>query len=209
MFSFRERETYVLLTKKEDLKTNDFGLPGELIAPDKDTDEAVNELMMRTIGTDQTYKKQLHAFSGVNRHPQGRVISFAYYGLVRQEDIDPEINANLEWQKLKDVPNLALDHSEILNKIIKGFRQGLLRHPIVFELLPEQFKLSEIINAYSSVFDKKLDGSNFRKQLVKSKVLVPLNIKKKEPGMNGRPSELYRFDRAAYTVTKDQIGFHF
>ena len=38
--------------------------------------------MTDLIGTNEFYKKQLKAFSDVNRHPMGRVISFAYYGLI-------------------------------------------------------------------------------------------------------------------------------
>lgn len=209
LISFRDGHAYVLLTEKKEFTDVSLGLPGQLIDPDQDTDEAMKKMMDTLIGTDHFYKKQLPAFSGVDRHPLGRVISFSYYGLIRQEDLDLKINARPNWCQLDQVPELAFDHSYIFKKVLKRFRKGLLRHPTVFELIPKGFILSEIINVYEYVFNQKIDRPNFRKYLIKSQVILPLNRKRKEKGKSDRPSKLYSFNREAYKGIKDRVRFNF
>jgi 8-oxo-dGTP diphosphatase len=209
LFSFFDEHLHVLIEKKTDIGEGIIGLPGKLIAPDHDTDDAMDEMMRSLIKTDRFYKKQLQAFSAVDRHPAGRVISFTYYGLIQLKDLSEELPPTLSWYKLDEIPKLGFDHNDILKKVIKRFRKGLLRHPIVFELLPEEFILPDIITIYEEVFDQTLDKANFRKQILKSDMVIPLGTFDREEGRLGRPSQIHRFNREAYKGGKERVHFNF
>lgn len=209
LFSFFDDQLHVLLSEKNDMGQGVLGLPGKLIDPDHDTDDAMDVMMKSLIGTDRFYKKQLQAFSAVDRHPAGRVISFTYYGLIQQKDISEDLDQSMQWYNLDEIPPLAFDHNDILKKVIKRFRKGLLRHPIVFELLPEKFVLPDIIKIYEEVFDQRLDKANFRKQILKSELIEPLGVFDRESKRMGRPSQLHRFNRAALKSRKERVHFNF
>ncbi len=211
LLTYREDQLMVLLQRKNEEPFVDVpGLPGKLILPNEDTDAAIDHLLSSLIGTDRLYKKQLRAFSAVDRHPMGRVISFAYYGLLPNDHRAELNNERLLWCALDAVPQLSYDHNTILKHAIHRFKKGLLRHPNVFELLPKEFTIPEVIAIFEQAFDQKLNASNFAKLLKKSNLLVPLNRHKKGIKDTGRPPMLYTFDRETYRRhPKDRIHFHF
>jgi len=211
LITFVEDELKVMLQEKiEPPHEGQLGLPGKLILPNEDTDQAMNDFMLDLIGTNKFYKKQLKAFSDVNRHPLGRVISFAYYGLIPQEQFTEPLAEGLSWHNAYEVSGLCFDHDRILKSVLKRFRKGLLRHPTVFEILPEKFILSDVKRIYELAFDKELDSPNFRKLIRKSDLIHPTGEIKHEKDFIGRPPRYYSFNRERYLGEfKERIHFYF
>lgn len=210
VFSYHDGKLKILIQKKtEDPIQGELGLPGHLMLVDENTDIALEKLLLSTIGFSDFYKKQLLAFSEVDRHPLGRVISFAHYGLVPWERCAVMEDKNFFWMDLSEVPKLCYDHDEILKSVMKRFRKGLQRHPNVFELLPKEFIISDIIKIYEQVFSSKSDISNFRKKLRKSDLILPTGKFFDKENLTGRRPELYWFDKANYKKNRDKIQFQF
>lgn len=211
LLSFDKGELKVLLERKTQKPYADsFGLPGDLILPNENTDIAIENLSKRLIGTNHFYKKQLRAFSDVGRHPLGRVITFAYYGLIPFQKVELNSSANLKWICIQKIPQLPYDHNDILTHVLNRFRKGLLRHPNVFELLPKEFTISDIIQIYELAFNRKLDPSNFGKQVKSSKLIEPLNKYREQENKTGRPPLLFRFNQNKYKSNKqEKIQFNF
>lgn len=212
LISFCKGKLKVLLQEKDEPPfQNELGLLGKLILPNEDTDKALNDLLYSNLGTSKFYKKQLRAFSEVGRHPLGRVITFAYYGLVPFhliENIPP--SSGLSWHLIDSIPKLSYDHNKILNKVLGRFKKGLLRHPTVFEMLSEEFTISDIISIYEQAFAQKVDASNFSKQVKNSETILPLNKFRLEKRNTGRPPQLYSFNKEKYQRHfKDKIKFNF
>lgn len=201
LLTFDQGHLQILLQEKEDLPAqNEIGLPGKLILPNEEVDGAMNSFLISLIGTFDFYKKQLHTFSNVGRHPLGRVVSFAYYGLISGERLKWNLPKTLAWYPLSAVPELAYDHRDILSLVMDRFKKGLLQHPIVFELLPQKFILSDVISIYEEVFGKKVDASNFRRQLKKSNLIAPTESYQRPYGGIGRPAR-------KYVIREDQIQY--
>ncbi|MEN8794460.1 MAG: hypothetical protein ABF294_08425 [Flavobacteriales bacterium] len=194
--TYHNKKLKILLHKKEEeIIENDLGLPGKLILPNENIDKAIDKLLINIIGVNSFYKKELTTFSDIGRHPLGRIITFVYYGLVSFDEINKNLSADLKWCEITEVPNLILDHNQITKKVFSRFRKGLLRHPIVFNLLPEKFIISDIIAIYEQVFNRKIDVRNFRKKLLSSELLIPLGEIQKNKLYNGRPSQLYSLNK--------------
>jgi len=211
LITFHNQKLKILLQEKKDLPGGkQLGLPGKLILPNEDTDEAIDNLMVSILGNAEFYKKQLRAFSELDRHPLGRIITFAYYGLIPFKKIDKNIFEELHWADFDNMPKLSLDHNHILNEVFKRFKKGLNRHPLVFQLLPEKFILSDITTIYEKAFNQKLDLPNFRKRILNGGLVAPSGEFKKSEKGYGRPAELYMQSNITQKApVRNQIHFQF
>src|SRR5690606_33134847 len=98
------------------------------------------------------FLEQVRAFGKPGRDPRMRVISVAYYALVRPTLV-PLIRAggdvaHARWFALAELPQpeqdlLAFDHGEILKAALDRARADLDRTAIAFELVPETFTIQE------------------------------------------------------------------
>jgi 8-oxo-dGTP diphosphatase len=145
--------------------------------------------------------EQYYAFGDPYRHPQGRVITLAYYALIRlggDKELRPisTYAKRANWLPITDLPKLAFDHQKIYDKGLEKIKRRIKHQPIAFELLPEKFTLTQLQHVYELVLGKKLDKRNFRKKIVSFGVLKELDEKQK--GVSYRAATLYRFDKRKY-----------
>ena len=83
IFGFSADDLKVLLIKRTSEPYKDtWALPGDLVNPDEDLDEAPQRILLELTGLTNVFLEQVHTFGKVSRHPQGRVITVAYYSLV-------------------------------------------------------------------------------------------------------------------------------
>src|SRR5689334_2781558 len=97
----------------------------------------------------------------------------------------------------KALPSLGVamrfDHRRILATAIARLRAKLKYRPVVFELLPAEFTLTELQHTVEAVSGRHLHKQNFRR-LVETEALVePTGVMSTQTG--GRPAALYRFRR--------------
>jgi len=128
------------------------------------------------------------------RHPQGRVITIAYFALVRIEDVSIRASSwanEIKWEPVLEVGELAFDHNEILDATFDRLKKQLSIEPICFELLPEKFTLNEFQLLFEYVKGIAYDKANFRKK-IKGIPLVPHT--EKQTNVKHRPARLFSFD---------------
>ena len=138
------------------------------------------------------YLEQLYTFGDPLRHPNARVITCAYFALVRSEDIKIVSTPELGWHKVSDLPPLAYDHKEIIQYSLKRTRERLELCPVAYQLLPEKFTLTEMQKAYELIMERKLDKRNFRKKALATDGLIELEEYTKSSSK--RPARLYTFE---------------
>jgi 8-oxo-dGTP diphosphatase len=145
---------------------------------------------------------QFYTFGDVNRHPQGRVITVAYYAMIRlngNKELRPVSNyvSKAVWTSVNDLPQLAFDHEKIFSRGFEKIRNKISYQPIAFELLPEKFTLTQLQQLYEVILSKKLDKRNFRKKMLNYGILKELDEKQK--GVSYRAAKLYKFDKRKYS----------
>jgi len=210
IFGYDENHLRVLLLKSDMPPfEGKYSLLGDLVMPQENLDESAKRVLQQRTGLKDVFLEQVKTFSDVNRHPLGRVITTAYYSLVKLNDklfkIE-ENNPNLKWKKLSTISDLAFDHNLILDTCIKQLRYRLREKPIGFVLLPKKFSLKQLQNLYEKVLDIELDKRNFRRKLKALDLLVDLN--ENQSDVNHRPAKLYTFDHKKYDH-KRKKGFNF
>ena len=163
-----DKELRVLLVRrKEHPFKGRWALPGGFVRVGDDRRDqgedldaaAVRELEEETglasSATGHIFLSQVRAFGKPGRDPRMRVISVAYYALVRPTLV-PLIRAGgdaaqAKWFSISELRQakdkgdmLAFDHGEILDATLDRARADLDRTPIAFELVPETFTIQEL-----------------------------------------------------------------
>ena len=198
IFTIEEGALKVLLVKRanEPFKSK-WAIPGGFIRLSEDLDSAALRILKEKTNVQNIYLEQLYTFGDPLRHPNSRVITCAYFALIRSDDIELSFEENteitkVEWQKVYDLPPLAFDHKEIIEYSVKRMRERLEFCPIAFQLLPEKFTLTELQKSYELILKKKLDKRNFRKKMMSLSILKELDEYTKS--VSKRPARLYSFD---------------
>ena len=157
------------------------------------------------------YLEQLYTFGDPFRDPRGRVVSVAYFALVRKDEyeaIEGGDDADFaDWIPLAKLlkMKLAFDHNLILSIALKRL-QGKVRYaPIGFELLPKTFTIRQIQQLYEAILQKRLDKGNFRRRITSMGVLAEAGQVKLRLGPT---SKLYQFDKKKYEKAVE-LGFNF
>ena len=60
-----------------------MGFAGYFVLPDENLDNAALRVLKKLAGIENVYLEQVKSFGAVDRHPLGRVISVAYFSLVK------------------------------------------------------------------------------------------------------------------------------
>ena len=166
-------------------------------------DQAALRVLKERTNVDNIYLEQLYTFGDPLRHPNSRVITCAYFALVRAEDIKIISSPELGWHKVSDLPPLAFDHKEIIQYSLKRTRERLEICPVAYQLLNEKFTLTEMQKSYELIMDKKLDKRNFRKKALATDGLIELDEYTKSSSK--RPARLYTFE----SIKLDSKRAHF
>lgn len=203
IFGYDEGELKILLIERNEEPFKDWwALPGYLVEHNESLDLAAERILYELTGLRGIFMEQFYTFGNVGRHPQGRVVTIAYYAMIRlcgTKDLKP-LNRNYAkkafWHPVNGLPKLAFDHTQIFEKGFEKIRRKITYQPIAFELLPEKFTLTQLQHLYEVILNKKLDKRNFRKKMLNYGILKELDEKQK--GVSYRAAKLYKFDRRKY-----------
>lgn len=168
------------------------GLPGGLLRPDETAeDTALRQIADKAqVRKSAVYTEQLATFSRIDRDPRGRVVAVAYLALVPWTALSVHEQEGI-WVPIRDAKKLAYDHDEILSGALARLRSRISYSTLLAKLLPTEFTLTELEEAYEIILGRAIDKRNFRKKIAKLGVLTELSHFKK--GGKHRPARLYRF----------------
>lgn len=116
IFGFDGTKLHVLLVERgQEPFKGKWALPGGFLNMDESAEECALRELQEETGLKDADIKQLHTFTAPDRDPRERVITIAYYAIVRMQDVKGgDDAAKAQWFALDDVPPLAFDHDEIL-----------------------------------------------------------------------------------------------
>jgi len=210
IFGFDKNQLKVLLTKRAiEPFLGKWAFPGGFIQEDENADDCAIRKLQEEAGLKDIFLEQLYTFSNLARDPRGRVISIAYYALVRPDAYTLEAGVDIDavqWFGIDEKLDLAFDHKQILNTAIQRLRGKIRYQPIGFELLPKQFTLPDLHNLYETILQRSIDRGNFRKKILSMGLLIDHSDKQKD--RRARAAKIYSFDRVKYKELTES-GFYF
>jgi 8-oxo-dGTP diphosphatase len=209
IFGFDGEKLKLLICKRElEPEKGKWSLMGGFLTQNETLDEAAYRVLARITGLRNIYMEQLSTFSAIDRDSEDRVISTAYYSLINIKEYKNEVlkKHGVEWKSIEQLPQLIFDHGEMVNKALNRMKHRATNQPIGFELLPENFTITQLRNLYSAIYQRKLDPANFRRKLMSMDLLDQLPIKEKNGSKKG--AFLYSFNKQKYETLMAN-GFSF
>ncbi len=205
VFGFSSKLKVLLVRHASGISEGRWALPGGWITYAESLDEAANRILFLLTGVKDLFLEQLKAYGAVDRFPTKRVLTVAYYSLIK--DTDYEIAAGftaseVAWFDPEEIPDLIYDHSIILKDAFARLQSKVKQEPIGFNLLPEKFTLGQLQNLYESILQIQLDKPNFRRKILGMNLLIDCD--EKQHKVSHRAAKLYKFDREVYNRLRDR-----
>lgn len=156
-----------------------------------------NKVVFDYLWQDEAERKKFIDISGDElQWFKSRFISFGYYALVDITKVTPQktdIDESMTWYSIHDLPNLIMDHKQIIEKALDSMRLSLDKNIIILNLLPEVFTMKEVQDLYETIFEQTYARNNFQKKILELNVLE--RLEKKYTGAQNKAPYLYRFKR--------------
>ncbi len=212
-----------------------WGLPGGFIEYDQDLDSAAHNVLEERTGLNSIFLRQFHTFGKSDRHilykdqmdhiimvarkvglldPKfsewlsHRFITSGYFALVDINKTCPKpdlLSEKCEWVSLENIPELMMDHNEIVTTTLKHLRIQLNFLPVGISLMPKKFTMRDLQKLYEAILQRPLERSNFQRKILK---LGMLDRKGKLlTGAANKAPYLYSFNlEKYYTMVENGIG---
>lgn len=209
IFGFDGKDIKALLVKRTlEPEMGKWSLMGGFVSNIESVDEAAVRVLENRTGLTNIYMEQLFCFGEIARDPAARVISIAYFSLIKIDDYSKELilQHNAKWFSLKKLPEIIFDHKKMIKLSQERLIQKAISHPIGFELLPNKFTLQQLQTLYEAVYNINFDKRNFTKKILSLNLLEKLTEKEKTNSKKG--SFLYTFNKEKYQKF-EKIGLKF
>ncbi len=207
-----KRLLVLLVMRQEEPFLGQWCLPGTLVRNGEALEAAADRILAEKIRVQNLYLEQLYTFGDPMRDPREaeasygvRYLSVSYFALVRYSEAELIADgvSGIAWYPMNQLPELAFDHSKIIEYGHCRLRNKLEYSPVAFEVLPDFFTLSDLYQLYTTVLGEHFsDYSNFRSRLLKLNFLQDTGVKASRGA--GRPASLYKFDAEAFEPLKDK-----
>ncbi|MBL6670800.1 MAG: NUDIX hydrolase [Flavobacteriaceae bacterium] len=210
IFGFDGEKLNVLLIEEKDIGQGMLRkrLPGDLTLKNESLDDAADRVLYELATLRNVTLKQCHTFGDPGRvndpkdrkwlelyrkDPSERVITTAYYALVKMDDFVPNpasFAGEALWCDIQDVPELAFDHNEIVEVALWKLQRHFELNKSGYELLPKKFTLNQLQQLHEAITQEELDKRNFRKKVVREKLVEATD--EKQDNVLHKPARLYR-----------------
>jgi 8-oxo-dGTP diphosphatase len=167
-----------------------WSLPGGLLPEGESLLEAATRRLDVETGVTDVFLEQLYTFSDLDGRGS---VAVAYWALVdggsarlaRRDEWQPA------WGAVAELPELAFRNREVIELAVARLRNKLAYSNVAYSLLPQEFTLSALQQAYEAILSEGLDKRNFRKRILSLGILEPTGRYASEG--RHRPAQLYRF----------------
>ncbi|AIN74683.1 NUDIX hydrolase [Flavobacterium psychrophilum] len=114
----------LLIKRKNKPFENCWALPGGFVDENEDLEVAAKRELEEETQIKIDSLQQFGTFGKPFRDPRGHMISVAYFGEVPENTIAiaSDDAKEVAWFAVNELPNLAFDHQEIIEKALKTFK---------------------------------------------------------------------------------------
>lgn len=180
----------MLIKRSAEPFKDEWSLPGGLLQEGESLLEAATRRLDVETGMADVFLEQLYTFSDLDGEGS---VAVAYWALVDRGSA--RLARRTEWQpawcKVSELPDLAFKNDEVVQYALTRLRNKLAYSNVAYSLLPKEFSLSQLQQAYEGIAGTTLDKRNFRKRILSLGILEPTGRYVGEG--RHRPAQLYRF----------------
>jgi len=174
IFTYEDWKLKVLLVRRggEPYK-GDWAFPGGFLRNDETAEQgALRELLEETALAPSSPIVEFGVFSDPDRDPRERVITIAWYALVKPSEVRGGDDADeAAWFPVDKLPPLAFDHRKIFDAAMERLRRDIHFQPVGFELLDDEFTIPDLQRLYEAILGVKFDRRNFQRKILSTGIL--------------------------------------
>lgn len=100
-------------------------------------------------------------------------------------------DANVAWFSIDRLPELAFDHTHIVDYAVWRLRQRTEYSMVAHRFLSKEFTLAQLRRVHEAIVGEQIDPANFRRDMLAQSQLIDTG--RVEQGTPHRPARLYRF----------------
>ncbi|MBQ9310459.1 MAG: NUDIX hydrolase [Bacteroidales bacterium] len=231
IFTYEDWTLKVLLVRRggEPYK-GEWAFPGGFMKLDETAKEGALRELWEETSLETSAVRELGVFSDVDRDPRERVITIAYYALIKPSEVIGGDDAEeAAWFTIDKLPVLAFDHQKIFDAAMQRLRRDIHFEPVGFDLLDDEFTIPDLQRLYEIILGTKFDRRNFQRKVFASGILEEAP-KEEEPAIEaceapmpmmmasmsfeeaapkpkkrpGRIASLFRLNKAKYDAMKEE-----
>ena len=173
IFTYEDWKLKVLLVRRggEPYK-GQWAFPGGFLKMDETAEQGALRELREETGLQPSAIGQLGVFSDVHRDPRERVITIAWYALVKPSEVVGGDDADeAAWFPVDNLPPLAFDHQSIFETAMEQLRRDIHFQPVGFDLLDDEFTIPDLQRLYEAILGVKFDRRNFQRKLLATGIL--------------------------------------
>lgn len=121
-----------------------WAFPGGFLNIDETVEQGALRELKEETGLANAYIEEIGVFSNPNRDPRERVITVAFFSIIRLCDViasDDAAKAN--WFSINNLPKLAFDHEMIFETALRRFKERLIIEPDFLKMSKDKFTYTE------------------------------------------------------------------
>jgi len=164
-----------------------WSLMGGFIKLEESAEKAAYRVLEQTTGLDNVFLEQVSTFSNPGRETYDRVISIAYFALIRIDRYKKNRAEKFgaKWWPIEEIPELIFDHEKMVEQALKRLQQKAGTSLVGSELLPRKFTLLQLRKLYEAIYQREFDPGNFRKKMLSLDVLEKMDHKNSTESKKG------------------------
>lgn len=195
LFKFDDNQLKTLVLKRnQEPHFGEWALPGELLQTDEELLEAAYQVIDGHTAYRPRFVRQTETYGALDRHPQGRVATVAFVGLIEsgqhQLRVNQSVFSELVWVNINEAPSLSFDHNTILNDAFTSLKKWCRNVFFQVHFLPEKFTILDLHQVYTYFSGHQMDKSNFRRKMLSFDVFQP--VEEYQEGLPHRPAQYYQ-----------------
>lgn len=190
IFTYEDWKLKVLLVRRGgEPYMGKWAFPGGFLRNDETAEQgALRELREETTLTPSSPIVEFGVFTDPDRDPRERVITIAWYALVKPSEVmGGDDAAEAAWFPIDKLPSLAFDHKIIFDAAMERLRRDIHFQPVGFDLLDEEFTIPDLQRLYEAILGVTFDRRNFQRKLIASGILEEMPRVEAEPPAFGAP----------------------
>jgi 8-oxo-dGTP diphosphatase len=213
VFSLRGEQLHVLLAPGP---SGRWELPGSRVPAEKSLEATATESVLRMTGLREAYLEQLYTYGEADRSgpEQDRQVSVVYFAIIPAGATAPHMDKDEHDARWFPVEGILTEtaaagqqnegisgagQQEVVAYGLRRLRYKLEYTAVGFQLLPEQFSLSQLQKTYEMILGENLDKRNFRRRILQAGIIEETPHRRSG---EGRPARLYRYRPDAVAEVK-------
>lgn len=168
-----------------------LALPGGYVHVDADqsTQDTAKRVLRQKLGFEPAHLEQVFTHSSPSRDPRGWSASVVYLALHQVSDLK-ELVADQKlslWDISQLPPRVGFDHAFLIEQAVQRLRNKSYYTQLVAHLLPKEFTLLQLREAFEVIGRQRLNPANFRRKVLDTWSLKETRIVQG----TGRPAQAY------------------